>query len=80
MLVGGIALGMALWHVAGVVGGDGLFHLARVRKLVELGDLHLRTVGEFADGGLHPGYAFPLWHGFLALVAEVSGLDPDRGR
>ena len=64
---------------SGVVAGDGLFHLARVRKLVELGDLHLRTVDEFADGGLHPGYAFPLWHGFLALVAKVSGLDPTRG-
>ncbi len=76
VLAGGIVLGMLLWRVAGVVGGDGLFHLARVRKLVELGDLHLRTVGEFADGGLHPGYAFPLWHGFLALVAKVSGLDP----
>ena len=23
-----------------------------------------------------PGYAFPLWHGFHALVAKVSGLDP----
>ena len=23
-----------------------------------------------------PGYAFPLWHGFLALIAKVSGLDP----
>jgi len=67
---------MLLWRVSGVVTGDGLFHLARVRKLVELGDLHLRTVNEFVDGGLHPGYAFPLWHGFLALVAEVSGLDP----
>ncbi len=80
VLAGGIVLGMLLWHVAGVVGGDGLFHLARVRKLVELGDLHLTTVDEFADGGLHPGYAFPLWHGFLALVAKVSGLDPRRGR
>ena len=49
--------------------GDGLFHEGRVRKLVELGDLHLRTVDEFKDGGLHPGYAFPLWHGFDALVA-----------
>ena len=74
--LGGLGLGMALWHVAGVVSGDGLFHLARVRKLVELGDLHLRTVDEFKDGGLHPGYAFPLWHGFDALVAKVSGLDP----
>jgi hypothetical protein len=76
VLAGGVVLGMLLWRVAGVVGGDGLFHLARVRKLVELGDLHLGSVNEFADGGLHPGYAFPLWHGFLALVAKVSGLDP----
>ena len=37
------------------------------------GDLHLRTVDEFKDGGLHPGYAFPLWHGFLALVSWFSG-------
>src|SRR5207244_740759 len=35
-------------------------------------------VGEFPDGGLHPGYAFPLWHGFLALVAKVAGVDPAR--
>jgi hypothetical protein len=76
VFTGGLGLGIALWHVAGAVSGDGLFHLARVRKLVELGDLHLRTVDEFWDGGLHPGYAFPLWHGFDALVAKVSGLDP----
>jgi len=73
---GGIVLGLLLWQVAGAVVGDGLFHLARVVKLVDLGDLHLRTVDEFADGGLHPGYAFPLWHGFLALVSQVSGVSP----
>ncbi len=73
----GIVLGWFLWHVEGVVAGDGLFHEARVRKLVALGDLHLRTVDEFKDGGLHPGYAFPLWHGFLALISWVSGVDPD---
>jgi hypothetical protein len=72
----GVVLGIALWHVAGAVTGDGLFHLARVRKLVDLGGLHLRTVDEFKDGGLHPGYAFPLWHAFGAMVAQVSGLDP----
>src|SRR5205085_8239471 len=73
----GVVLGILLWHVAGAVTGDGLFHLARVRKLVDLGDLHLRTVDEFKDGGLHPGYAFPLWHGFDAFVAKLSGLDPE---
>lgn len=72
----GIVLGLLLWHVAGEIGGDGIFHLARVRKLVELGGLSLSSVNEFADGGLHPGYAFPLWHAFLALVAMVSFADP----
>src|SRR2546423_8986579 len=40
--------------------------------------LHLRTVDEFRDGGLHPGYAFPLWHGFLAGVARIAGVDPEQ--
>ena len=35
---------------------DALFHEARVRKLVELQHLHLRSVDELAHGGLHPGY------------------------
>ena len=76
VFVPGAVLGMVLWSVAGVVAGDGLFHEARVRKLVDFGNLHLTTVDEFKDGGLHPGYAFPLWHGFDALVAKLSGLDP----
>jgi hypothetical protein len=72
----GLVFGIALWHVAGALQGDALFHLARVRKLDDFGDLHLRSVAEFHDGGLHPGYAFPLWHGFLALVAKLAGADP----
>ena len=74
----GLVLGALLWHVAGVVNGDALFHLGRVRKLVDFGGLHLRTVDEFRDGGLHPGYAFPLWHAFLALVSRLAGVDPTR--
>ena len=62
--------------MAGEIGGDGLFHLARVRKLEAFDSLSLDAVDEFADGGLHPGYAFPLWHGFLALVARVAFVDP----
>jgi hypothetical protein len=74
----GMLLGLLLWHVAGAIGGDGLFHLARVRKLTSLDELSLRRVDEFPDGGLHPGYAFPLWHGVLALVTKVAGVDPAR--
>lgn len=72
----GALLGLLLWRVAGEIGGDGLFHLARVRKLEAFDGLSLHSVGEFADGGLHPGYAFPLWHGFLALVSSLGGIDP----
>jgi len=72
----GVVFGMLLWKVAGTIDGDALFHLARVRKLDAFGALALRTVDEFRDGGLHPGYAFPLWHGLLALVAKVAAVDP----
>jgi hypothetical protein len=72
----GVGLGIALWSVEGIVHGDALFHLGRVRKLADFGALSLRTVDEFKDGGLHPGYAFPLWHGWLALVAKLGGVDP----
>ena len=75
-LAAGVLLGLALWHVAGEIGGDGLFHLARVRKLADLDALSLDAVSEFPDGGLHPGYAFPLLHVMLALVAKVAGVDP----
>ena len=47
-----------------------------MRKLDDFGGLSLRAVDEFRDGGLHPGYAFPLWHSFLALVARLAGVDP----
>jgi hypothetical protein len=73
----GIVLGWGLWRISDVIVGDGLFHEARVRKLLAFGDLHLRTVDEFKDGGLHPGYAFALWHGFVALIAWFSGLDAE---
>jgi hypothetical protein len=72
----GVVFGVALWQLAPEVDGDALFHLARVRKLEAFGSLSLDDVNEFADGGLHPGYAFPLWHGLLALVARLADVDP----
>ncbi len=72
----GVLVGLLLWRVLPDPSGDALFHLARVRKLWALDDLSLNAVDEFVDGGLHPGYAFPLWHAFLALVAKVAGVDP----
>jgi hypothetical protein len=74
----GAIVGVLLWIAAPSPDGDGLFHLARARKLLELDGLSLERVSEFVDGSLHPGYAFPLWHGFLGLIAKVSGEDPER--
>jgi Family of unknown function (DUF6541) len=78
VLLGGLALGGAIWFVESVLNGDALFHLGRIRKLDDLGSLSLHAVGEFRNGGLHPGYAFPLWHGWLALVARLGGVDPTK--
>jgi hypothetical protein len=72
----GLVLGVGIWFVAGVPWGDQLFHMGRVEKLITLGGLSLHRVDEFRDGGLHPGYAFPLWHGFLAIVARLAGTHP----
>ena len=72
----GAAFGAFVWRFGPPLGGDALFHLARVRKLETFNELSIKAVGEFADGGPHPGYAFPLWHGFLALVAKLAGVDP----
>ena len=74
----GAVVGLLIWVAAPSVQGDGLFHLARARKLLSLDALSLDRVSEFADGSLHPGYAFPLWHGFIALIAKVAGEDPER--
>jgi hypothetical protein len=75
VLGGGIVFGLLLWRMLPEPSGDALFHLARVRKLTAFDQLSLEGVAEFADGGLHPGYAFPLWHGFLGLVAEIARVD-----
>jgi hypothetical protein len=84
LLVLGAALAGALWWAIGTIGGslgpdvsDALFHLGRIRKLDDAGSLDsIRVVNEFDDGTTHPGYAFPLWHGALALVARLAGVDP----
>ena len=71
----GTVFAVFVWRFGPALGGDALFHLARVRKLETFGDLSIDSVGEFADGGPHPGYAFPLWHAFLALVSRLAGVD-----
>ena len=73
MIAIGLVAGITLWWVSGY-DGDAFFHLARVQKLLALHDLSLRSVDEFKDGGLHPGYAFPLWHAAVAVIAKLAGV------
>ena len=73
---GGALLAVPVWLSAGPLRGDALFHVARARKLAELPALDsLPALSEFPDGGVHPGYAVPLWHGALALVGRLAGVD-----
>ena len=73
VIVVGLVAGITLWWISGY-DGDAFFHLARVQKLLALHDLSLRSVDEFKDGGLHPGYAFPLWHAAVAVIAKLAGV------
>jgi hypothetical protein len=73
VLLLGVAAGISLWWVSRY-DGDAFFHLARVQKLLAFDSLSLRSVDEFRDGGLHPGYAFPLWHAVVAMVARLAGV------
>ena len=73
---GGAIFAGAVWWTANTIYGDGLFHLARVRRLEAFDLTSLNVVDEFRDGGLHPGYAFPVWHSAVALVARLSDVDP----
>jgi len=73
----GVLFAVVVWAASGPAAGDGLFHLARERKLADFGHLSsLKVVDEFRDGGLHPGYAFPLWHSVVALISHLAGVDP----
>lgn len=77
VVAAGFVLCGVVWWASTVVNGDALFHLARVRKLDAFPVVSSPSiVNEFHDGSLHPGYAFPLWHGVLALVARVADVDP----
>ncbi|HEY2938940.1 MAG TPA: DUF6541 family protein [Gaiellaceae bacterium] len=66
----------AVWWTSNSIFGDALFHLGRVRKLESFDLTSLSVVNEFRQGGLHPGYAFPVWHSGLALVAKLAAVDP----
>jgi Family of unknown function (DUF6541) len=74
--VAGTLFAGAVWWTANTIWGDALFHLGRVRKLDSFDLTSLSVVNEFREGGLHPGYAFPVWHSACALVARLADVDP----
>ncbi len=74
--VGGTIFAGAVWWTANTIYGDALFHLGRIRKLETFHLTSLNVVDEFKHGGLHPGYAFPVWHSAVALVARLADVDP----
>jgi hypothetical protein len=57
--------------------GDAVEHIARMRKITELDPPRsLDELGLLPPGtGLHPGYAFPLWHATGAVIVWISGLE-----
>jgi hypothetical protein len=72
----GILLGGFVAWARPAITGDALEHLARTRKLAELTSFDRVGMTEFfRDADLHPGYAFPLWHAAMALVARLAGVD-----
>lgn len=76
LVAGGLVVGAVVWWAAPPIQGDALEHLGRARKLDEMPRLESFRVSEFyRDGDPHPGYAFPLWHGALALVARLADVD-----
>jgi hypothetical protein len=73
--VAAVPIATPFWLAHTVVNGDDLFHLGRMVKLTGLDTLtSLSSVGEFRHGGLHPGYAFPLWHGVIAAIQQLAGV------
>jgi uncharacterized membrane protein YuzA (DUF378 family) len=76
VIAAGLLFGVILWLAATpIAGGDALEHLARVRKLAELPHLRSGVTELFREAGLHPGYAFPLWHGAMASITRLAGVD-----
>jgi hypothetical protein len=78
LFIAGIVLFSALtWLGSWTNIGDAIEHIARIRKISELDPP--RSLDELGllppDTGLHPGYAFPLWHAAAAVEVWISGLE-----
>jgi hypothetical protein len=72
-----VTFGVLVWLGSWNNVGDAVEHIARMRKLSELDPP--RSLDELGllppNTGLHPGYAFPLWHAAGAVVVWISSLE-----
>jgi hypothetical protein len=78
LFVGGVGVfTVLLWLGSWNNVGDAVEHIARMRKITELDPP--RSLDELGllppETGLHPGYAFPLWHATGAVTVWISGLE-----
>lgn len=55
--------------------GDNKVHLGRIRRILEVPSLSPQAIEPFKNGGVHPGYAYPIWGMFQALISKLSGID-----
>lgn len=52
--------------------GDGFFHLAILRKAIDNLPLTVTNLSFTGPAQIHPAYAFPIWHVFLAMIAYLA--------
>jgi hypothetical protein len=52
--------------------GDSYFHAAIALKLQSFMDPSFWNIGQYRGGDNHPGYALPLWHEAIAVIARLA--------
>ena len=76
VVVAGIGFGIALWSILGALEGDGLFHLARVRKLEAFGSLSLACGRRVHRRRPPPGLRVPALARLPRAGRRLAGVDP----
>lgn len=63
-------------HAGADLRRDQVYHTARTVKLLELDSPTFASVSRFEGSGVSAPYALPLWHGLVAISAQVGGASP----
>lgn len=77
LAAGVVAFTVLLWMGSHNNVGDAIEHIGRLRKLTELSPPRGLTAINVLppDTGLHPGYAFPLWHAVGGVIVKIAHLE-----